>query len=83
MAEKEIGKVTHFFDKISVMVIKLTDKLAVGDTIKVKRGDEEFEEKVESMQVEHENISKAKKGDEVAIKISSSTREGAAVYKVE
>ena len=83
MAEKEIGKVTHFFDKISVMVIKLTDKLAVGDTIKVKRGDEEFEEKVESMQVEHENISKAKKGDEVAIKISSPTKEGAAIYKVE
>ena len=83
MAEKEIGKVTHFFDKISVMVIKLTDKLAVGDTIKVKRGDEEFEEKVKSMQVEHENISKAKKGDEVAIKVGSPTKEGAAVYKVE
>ncbi len=83
MAEKEIGKVTHFFDKISVMVIKLTDKLSVGDTIKIKRGDEEFEEKVESMQVEHENISKAKKGDEIAIKVSSPTKEGAAVYKVE
>jgi len=83
MAEKEIGKVTHFFDKISVMVIKLTDKLSVGDTIKIKRGDEEFEEKVESMQVEHENISKAKKGDEVAIKISQPTKEGAAVCKVE
>ncbi|MDP3052059.1 MAG: hypothetical protein Q8N42_00970 [bacterium] len=83
MAEKEIGKVTHFFDKISVMVIKLTDKLAVGDTIKIKHGDEEFEEKVESMQVEHENISKAKKGDEIAIKVSSPTKEGAAVYKVE
>ena len=81
--EKEIGKVTHFFDKIGVMVVKLTDKVSVGDTIKVKRGDEEFEETIESMQVEHENIEKAKKGDEIAIKVSNSTKEGAAVYKVE
>lgn len=81
--EKEIGKVTHFFDKIGVMVVKLTDKVSVGDTIKVKRGDEEFEETIESMQVEHENIEKAKKGDEIAIKVSSSTKEGAVVFKVE
>ena len=83
MAEKEIGKVTHFFDKISVMVVKLTNKISIGDRIKVKRGDEEFEETIESMQVEHENIEKAKKGDEIAIKVSSPTKEGAVVFKVE
>ena len=81
--EKEIGIVTHFYDKIGVMVVKLTDKVSVGDTIKIKRGDEELEETVESMQVEHENIQKAKKGDEIAIKISGKTKEGAVVYKVE
>ncbi len=81
--DKEIGKVTHFYDKIGVMVVKLTDKVSVGDTIKVKRGDEELEETIESMQVEHENIEKAKKGDEIAIKISGKTKEGAVVYKVE
>ena len=81
--EKEIGKVTHYFDKIGVMVVKLTDKIAVGDRIKVKRGNEEFEETVESMQIEHENIEKAKKGEEVAIKVSQPTKEGATVYKVE
>jgi len=81
--EKEIGTVTHFYDKIGVMVVKLTDKVSVGDTIKIKRGDEELEETVESMQVDHENIEKAKKGDEIAIKISGKTKEGAIVYKVE
>ncbi len=79
--EKEIGKVTHYYDKIGVAVVKLTDKVSVGDTIKIKRGDEEFEEEVKSMQVEHENIEKAKKGDEIAIKISQPTKEGAVVYK--
>lgn len=81
--EKEIGKVTHFYDKIGVLVVKLTDKIAVGDRIKVKRGDEEFEETIESMQIEHENIDKAKKGDEIAIKVSGKTKEGAVVYRVE
>jgi len=80
--EKEIGTVTHFYDKIGVMVVKLTDKIAVGDAIKIKRGDEEIEETIESMQVEHENIEKAKKGDEIAIKISGKTKEGAVVYRM-
>ncbi len=81
--EKEIGQVTHFYDKIGVMVVKLTDKVSVGDAIKIKRGDEEIEETIESMQVEHENIEKAKKGDEIAIKITGKTKEGAVVYRVE
>ena len=81
--EKEIGKVTHYYDKIGVLVVKLTDKVSVGDRIKVRRGDEEFEETIGSMQVEHENIEKAKKGDEIAIKVSSPTKEGAIVYRVE
>lgn len=80
--EKEIGTVTHFYDKIGVMVVKLTDKVAVGDAIKIKRGNEEIEETIESMQVEHENIEKAKKGDEIAIKISGKTKEGAVVYRM-
>ena len=83
MDEKEIGTVTHYYDKIGVMVVKLTDKVSVGDKIKVKRGDEEFEETIESMQVEHENIEKAKKGDEIAIKVGSPTKEGAVMYRVE
>ncbi len=81
--EKLIGKVTHYFDRAMVMVVKLEDKIGVGDKIKIKKGEEEFEETVESMQVEHESIQKAKAGDEIAIKISQPTKEGAEVYKVE
>ncbi len=81
--DKEIGQVTHFYDRIGVMVIKLSDKVAVGDKIKVKRGDEEFEEMVDSMQINHENIQSAKKGDEIAIKVAGKTKEGAMVYRAE
>jgi translation initiation factor IF-2 len=51
--------------------------------VKIVRGDEEFEEKVASMQIDHEDVKKAKKGDEVAIKVSQRTKEGAVVYKAE
>lgn len=83
MAEKEIGVITHWFDKISVAVIKLKGALAKGDHIKIKRGEEEFEETVSSLQIEHEDVEKAKKGDDAAMKFSHKAHEGAVVYKVE
>ena len=83
MAEKEIGKVTHFYDKLSVAVVKLTDPLSTGDKIKIKKGESEFEDAVASMQVDHEAVTSAKRGQEVAIKISQKTKEGASVFKVE
>lgn len=83
MAEKEIGKVVHYFDKASVAVVKLLSPVSVGDTIKIKKGEDEFTDTVESMQIEHESITSAKAGEEAAIKISQKTKEGAVVYKLE
>jgi len=82
MAEKEIGKITHFFSKISVAVIKLSDELRVGDTIKIVGHNKEFEQKVESMQVEHQNIEVAKADDDVGLKVDQPVKEGDIVYKV-
>jgi putative protease len=82
MAEKEIGKVIHWYDKISVAVIRLTAGLKSGDTIKIAKGDEEFEETVDSMQINHEEVAAAKKGDEVAIKLKERAKDGATVLKI-
>lgn len=81
--EKEIGKITHYYDKAGVAVLELADKLSVGETIKIKKGDTEFEQQVESMQVEYKNVDSAKKGDIVGLKTNEPTKEGARVYKVE
>ena len=81
MAEKEIGKVIHWYDKINVAVIKLSGVLKVGDTVKIKRGEEEFEESVASMQVDYKDVTSGKKGDEVAVKFSQKAKEGAVLYK--
>ena len=80
--EKEIGKVTHWYDKISVAVIKLTSALKTGDTVKVKHGEDEFEEAVSSMQIDHKGVESAGKGDEVAVKFSREARDGSVVSKV-
>jgi len=79
---KSIGKIVHYFDHIQVAVIALTDKLKAGETIRIIGGDTDFEQVVDSMEVEHEKIDKAKKGDEVGLKVSQKVRDGYRVYKV-
>ena len=79
--EEQIGKIIHYYDKIGVGVARLEAGLHTGDTIHVKGKVSDFEQMVESMQVEHENVEKAKKGDEVAIKLKERAKEGDVVYK--
>lgn len=78
--EKEIGTITHWFDKIGVAVIALKAPLAKGDHIKVRHGGEEFEDTVESIQIDHEEVDKAKKGDDAAIKLSQKAKEHSIVF---
>lgn len=80
--EELIGKITHYFDKIEVGIIEIEKgKLAVGDTIHVKGVTTDFEQVVESMQIEHEQVDKAKKGDAIGLKVKDKVREGDEVYK--
>jgi len=78
MAEVKIGKVTHFFDKICVAVIELTAPLKVGDRIKFP----DFEQTVDSMQIEHEQIKTAKKGQSIGLKTIQPVKKGSKVLKV-
>lgn len=78
---KKLGKVIHWYDKISVAVIKLSAPLKKGDSIKVKRSEEEFEDTITSMQIDYKDVNSGKKGNEVAIKLSQKTKEGAEIYK--
>ena len=83
MVEKKIiGKITHFYPKISVAVIELEDTLSVGDKILIERGEESFEQQVDSMQMEHENVEKAEAGQSIGLKVAGQTKEGAKVFKV-
>jgi len=79
---KKVGTVTHYYGKIGVAIVKLSDTLKVGDRIKFENGTE-FEQVVESMQVEHEQVEEAKKGEMIGLKVSQKVKEGATVYLVE
>lgn len=80
--EELIGKITHYFGKIDVGIIELSKELNIGDTIHIKGGSSDFDQKVDSMQIEHKNIDKAKKGDVIGLKVKEKVREGNEVYKV-
>jgi selenocysteine-specific translation elongation factor len=82
MAETEIGRVTNYFSRIGVAVIELTGPLEIGDQIRVKGGDRDFQQEVESMQIEHQAIEKAGAGQEVAVKLDQRARTNDSVYKL-
>lgn len=80
---KLVGKVTHYFSNISVAVIDLSAPLGQGDEIRiVGGGNTDFNQKVDSMQVDHKAVKKAKKGESMGLKVSQKVREGYKVYKV-
>ena len=79
---KLIGKVTHYFGNISVAVIDLSDTLEVGSEIRIVGGETDFTQKIESMEVEHQKVEKAKKGESIGLKVDQKVREGYKVYKI-
>lgn len=84
MSDFKVGEVTHYYDKIGVAIVEVTNLISVGDTIKFVRGGEDiFEQKIESIQVEHEKKDSANKGDVVGLKTERQVKEGAEVYKVQ
>jgi putative protease len=83
LTDFKIGKVTHYYNKIGVAVVELDGNLSTGDKIKFVRGGEDlFEQTVTSMQVEHEQVDSAKKGDVVGLKTDQEVKEGAEIYKI-
>jgi putative protease len=80
--EKQIGVVSNYFANVKVAAIKLIGPLKVGDKVKVVGGGVEVEQMVKSMQIQHEKVEKAKKGDEIGIKLSKKVRKGYRVFRL-
>ena len=83
MPEEEVGKVVGYFSKIGVAAIDITQgSLKVGDKIHIKGHTTDFEQVVESIQIEHQNVQEAKPGDSIGIKVKDRVRDHDMVYKV-
>jgi len=82
MPEEVIGKVSDFFARPVVAGIELSGTLKLGDMIHIKGHTTDLEFTVDSMQINNVNVSEAKVGDSVGIKVSDRVRRGDTVYKV-
>lgn len=78
--DKEVGKVSDYFSKISVAAVKLSSRLKVGDKINIKGATTDLKQIVKSMQIDREKVDKAKKGDEVGIKVKDRVRKNDRVF---
>ena len=79
---KEIGTVSSFFSHVGVAAIKLSDKLKVGDKIKIKGHTTDFEIPIESMQIERESVKEAKAGDHIGVKVPDKVRPNDKVFLI-
>ena len=79
--EKPLGKVTHYYDHIGVAVVELAAPLKVGDTVCLKRDDQEMMQTVTSLQLDHEAVTSAKKGQAIGMKVDVPVQEGTLVMQ--
>ncbi len=82
MPETPVGKVTHYFGKIGVAAIEMQEELQVGDRVRFAGHSTDFEQDIDSMQLEHEAVQKAEPGQSIGIKVIERVREGDIVYKI-
>lgn len=81
--EVKVGKVAHYFPKINVAIIEITDNpLKVGEEIRIKGHTTDITQKVKSMQIEHKKIEIADSGKSVGLEVSEPVRANDIVYKV-
>lgn len=79
--ERLIGRITHYYSHLSVGIIELTGgELKVGDTIHIKGAHTDFTQNIDSIQIEHQNVTRAEKGKVVGIKVKEKVREHDQVF---
>ena len=77
-----VGTVIHYYTKLSVAIIELSDRLFLGDRISIEGYTTDLMQTVNSMQVEHRNVEKAVKGDSIGVKVEGRCRKGDKVNKL-
>ncbi len=82
MPDEKVGIVNDYFARIGVAGVDLVGTLRVGDTVRFRGHTTDFEQVVESMQIEHQQVEEAGPGDSVGIKVLDRVRPGDVVYRV-
>ena len=83
MEEKKIGVITHYYGHAGVGIIKIeAEGIKVGDTLHFKGHTSDFQQPIDSMQLEHKDVQEAKVGDQVGVKVTEHVREHDEVFKI-
>ncbi len=83
MEEKKlVGKITHYYSKVGVAIVELEDDLQYGDEISIEGTTTNIQQTVDSMQIEHESVKSARRGDAIGLKVNDKVRPGDAVFKI-
>jgi hypothetical protein len=79
---EQVGEVIHFYGKINVAVLRCDKALKVGEKVHFLGRHTDFEQEVDSMQVEHQSVEEVASGGEVAIKVKQRTRRGDKIFRL-
>ena len=82
MPEEEVGKVSDFFSRPVVAGVEMIGTLKVGDKIHITGHTTDIEMVINSMQINNADVTDAKPGDSVGIKVPDRVRRGDTIYKV-
>jgi translation elongation factor EF-1alpha len=82
MSGIQIGQITHYFDHLNVAALTLTEPLRVGETIHILGHSTDFQQKVTSLQIEHQSVEEARPGDDVGIKVIQKVHPHDKVFKL-
>lgn len=82
MEQKPIGVVTHYYGHLGVAIVKFNREVKPGESVHFKGASTDFNQTINSMQYDHKDIDKAKKGQEVGIKVDGKVREGDEAYEI-
>ena len=79
--ETEKGEVMTYYANIGVAAVELSGSVKVGDTIIFRGFTTDLEQKVDSIQIEHDSVQEAKAGDQIGVKVPGKVRKNDRVYK--
>lgn len=80
---EEIGYVEHYFTHVGVAAIAITNgKIKLGDMIHIRGANTDFQQTVDSMEIDRKKIHEAGVGSSVGIKVKERVREHDIVYVI-
>ena len=82
MSGTQIGQVIHYFDHVNVAELRLTEPLSVGDTVHILGHSTDFQQKVTSLEIEHQAVDEARPGDDVGMKVIQKVHAQDKIFKL-